>query len=375
MEVATIVVDSGAYSTRAGFGGESEPQCIIPTVVGRQKSVSNDKISSSSSKDIFVGSEVLDQSKNLNLKCPITDRVITNVEEMQALWSQVFTKEMNINTEEHPILITESPQNPKNMREKVTEIFMETFKVPAFYSTFPGILSLYANGNSSGLVIDAGESITQILPVFQCFGLSHITGRLDVGGRSLNNYLKKLLNDHDIFLPNTNEREIIRDIKEKMCYMALDFQGEIHKADIHEEEATTFPLPDGSTISIGNQRYFAPELFFRPSSFGISGDSLTQIIHSVLTKIDEDILPFVTSNVLLSGGSSMFPNFGTRIERELNEMLPSKTKISVVSPPNRKNSAWIGGSVLVSLATFSQMWITKEEYEEVGPEIIHLKCF
>ncbi|EAY22239.1 Actin family protein [Trichomonas vaginalis G3] len=373
MEVSTIVIDTGAYSTRAGFGGDSDPQCILPTVIGRLKSP-QDKAAAIATKDIYVGSEVFEQSKNLNLKCPISDRVISNIDEIEVFWQHIFSKELNINTSEHPVLMTESPQNTKIMREKVTQIMMETFKVPAYYTAYPGVLSLYANGMASGCVIDAGETITQILPVYQCFGMTHITGKVEVGGRSLNAYLKKLLNDHDITLPQQNEREIVRDIKEQLCYVATDFNNEVHNVD-HESDSSIFTLPDGKQIVLGTQRFFCPELFFKPKSYGISSSSLTQSIFDVINKVDKDLRPLMYSNILLSGGSSMFPHFGERISNNLRGLLPPETNVLVQSPANRKNSAWIGGSVLVSLATFSQMWITKEEYDEVGPEVVNLKCF
>lgn len=380
MEVSTIVIDTGAYSTRAGFGGDSEPQCIIPTVVGRQKPVSGQQFQN---KDIYAGSEVFSMQGSLNLKCPVSDRIITNAEEIESLWSHIFKKELNINTDEHPVLMTESPQNTKQMREKTTQIMMETFKVPAFYLAYPEVLSLYAANKISGLVIDAGETITHILPTYKCFGMTHITGRLDVGGRTLNAYLKKLIADHGIVLPAANEREIVRDIKEQLCFVPLQ-KADKYKIECGQDAATDFALEDGSKVTLSQERFYCPELFFNPQlSNSQSNDAdhvslatsqgLIQIISDVVEKVDEDMKQMMYENIYLSGGSSMFPGFGERIEKDLS--LITNNKVVVNSPANRKNSAWIGGSALVSLATFSQMWITKAEYDETGPEIVNLKCF
>ena len=385
MEVSTIVIDTGAYATRAGFGGDSEPQCIIPTVIGRAKQISGQP---PPTKEIYTGSDVFTTTASLHLKCPIVDRIISNTDDVEKLWAHIFQKELNIQPEEHPVLMTESPQNTKQMREKTTQIMMETFKVPAFYLSYPEVLSLYSENKTSGIVIDAGETITHVLPVFQCFGMTHVVGRLDVGGRTLNAFLKKLIADGDIQLPQANEREIIRDIKEQLCYVPLQ-KAEKHEIDAGPEAAAKFSLPDGNSISLNKQRFYCPELFFNPQLSGAhdqGNDSnsenqislstqqgLVQIIADTVSKVDDDLKDLMYENIYLSGGSSMFPGFAERIEKDLSRLV--QHKVTVNAPTNRKYSAWIGGSFLVSLATFSQMWITKAEYDEVGTEIVNLKCF
>ena len=387
MEVSTIVIDTGAYSTCAGFGGDSEPQCIIPTVIGRQKTVPGQP---PLSKDIYAGSEVFAAQSQLHLKCPITDRIISNTDEIEKFWNYIFQKELNIKPEEHPVLMTESPQNTKQMREKTTQIMMETFKVPAFYLSYPEVLSLYASNTTSGLVIDAGETITHVLPVYKCFGMTHVVGRLDIGGRTLNAYLKKLLNDSGIVLPSANEKEIIRDIKEQKCYVSLQ-KAEKEAMESGLDSTAKFDLPDGNTITLTKERFYCPELFFNPqlaalqnqednnkadsdkASILSSSPGLVQTIADTVMKVDEDLRDLMFDNIYLSGGSSMFPGLDERIEKELSRLV--QRKVTVKAPSNRKNSAWIGGSYLVSLATFAQMWITKTEYDEVGPEIVNIKCF
>jgi len=367
MEVSTVIIDSGGYSTRAGFGGDMEPQCIIPTVVGKPKSGSN-----SNHKDFFVGSQVFTQPSALNLKCPIIDREVTHFEEMTALWAHVFSQELKINTSEHPVLLTESPQNSRSAREKTTQIMMETFKVPAFYCAYPEVLSLYSSSQTSGCVIDAGETVTHILPVFQSFGMTHVIGKIGIGGRVLNGHLKKLLVKDGITLPSSNEREVVRDIKEQLCYVALDSNQEQSKFDT-QSLSKSFTLPDGNEIKIGNHAFMCPEAIFNPEIAGVQSPGLAHVIADVIKSCDDDLRGMMMENIVLTGGTTMFPGITERLEKELSILMPQKC--SIIAAPNRKNSAWVGGSVMTSLATFSQMWISQAEYQEVGSVIVNLKCF
>ena len=92
-------------------------------------------------------------------------------------------------------------------------------------------------------------------------------------------------------------------------------------------------------------------------------------------RCDVDLRKDLYANVVLSGGTTMFQGIGERMTKELTALAPSTMKIKVVAPPERKYSVWIGGSILSSLSTFQQMWISKGEYDESGPTIVHRKCF
>jgi actin beta/gamma 1 len=365
MEVSTVVIDNGAYTMRAGLGGDSEPSCIIPSVVGRPKS--------SGSRDVFVGSDVLSQSIPLSLKCPIENRIITNFDDIEKVWGHIFANAIHLNPEEHPILMTESPENTKPAREKALQIMMETYKVPAFYSTYPEVLSLYSAGMTTGTVIDAGETVIHILPVYECFAMTHVQSRLDIGGRHINTYLKKLLVQSGIELQASNEREILRDIKEKFCYVAVDIDAELQKVEHANEIEKQFVLQEGTTIQLAAQRFRCPEPIFEPQLISVASPGVAELLVQTVSRT-EDLRTQMFSSVMLSGGTSMFNGFAARIEREVVKWAGGTT-VKVIALPNRKNSAWIGGSVLVSLATFSQMWVTKREYDETGPSIVHLKCF
>jgi actin beta/gamma 1 len=369
MEVSTLVIDNGAYTIRAGVGGQEEPDYIIPSIVGRPKSVQGNAI-----RDAIIAGDVLGQSASLTLKCPIENRIITNFDDITKIWGHLFNNALKVDPAEHPVLMTESPQNTRQARESMVEILMEKFKVPAFYCTCPEILSLYSAGLTTGTVIDSGETVTDILPVFECFAMTHVQTRLEIGGRQLNGFLKKLLMQSGIDLEQANEPDILRDIKEKHCYVAMDLDAEFQKIEHVNQLERQFPLPSGQSIRLTAQRFRCPEPFFDPQLIPDQSPGLPQLILDSINRT-EDLKPQMLESVLLTGGSSMFQGLPERIERDLTRMAGPDAKVKVIAPPNRKDSAWIGGSILVSLATFSQMWVTKAEYDETGSSIVHLKCF
>jgi actin len=128
-------------------------------------------------------------------------------------------------------------------------------------------------------------------------------------------------------------------------------------------------------ITIGNERFRCPEVLFKPSLIGKEDDGVHQLTYDSIMKCDVDIRKDLYGNIVLSGGTTMFEGIAERMEKEIVALAPSSMKIKIVAPPERKYSVWIGGSILASLSTFQQMWISKQEYDESGPQIVHRKCF
>ncbi|KAF8652548.1 hypothetical protein AX16_004360 [Volvariella volvacea WC 439] len=304
------------------------------------------------------------------MRYPVENGIITNWDSIEKLWHHTFHNELRVTPEEHPVLLTEIPLNTKSNREKMTEVQFETFRVPALHVSVQAVLALYAHGRTTGVVVDSGDGITHVVPIYGGFMLHHAIQRLDLGGRDLTRRLLSDLMQNWYYFSNA-EMDMTRKIKEKLCYIALDFEKEMERAAISSDLERNYELPDGEVITIGNERFRTPEALFKPSLIGCEATGIHDLVNRAINSCDIETHHEFYRNVVLSGGNTMLPGLHDRMLTELTSVAPSSAMVQVVARPKRNYVVWIGGSILASLSTFRSLWCTRREYDEIGRGIVH----
>jgi actin, other eukaryote len=366
---APIIFDCGTATTRVGVTGDSAPTLVLPTVTGtpaKSNKLFKKKDAGGDLPAHLVGDDVVSNLHRVAAIHPVTHGAVTDWSEMEKLWEFCY-KELDITSDSRGVVVTEPPFNAKNISERIAQTFFETFSVESLGLVQQGICSLYASGRTTGIVLESGDGVTHVTPVFDSYPLMHAANRINFGGDDVTKHLKRLLYDRGYNFANNADYFQVRGIKQDTCYVASDYDEELRA----EEQTVSFELPDGTQIELGRERFRAAEILFQPMQIQSELPSLQQFVCDAVKKCAIDTRKGLLANIVLSGGNTMFPGLPKRLQEEVVKQHPGLfTSIKVITNNEPTFAAWSGASVLASLSTFRQSFVTREVYEEYGPDAI-----
>jgi actin-related protein 2 len=382
-----VVCDNGTGFVKCGFAGDNFPRHIFPSMVGRPILRSDEHIASNVvMKDLMVGDEAAVARAHLEISYPVDNGIIRSWEDMEQVWDYTWYHKLQIEPSECKVMLTEPPMNPKSNREKLVEVMFEKYGFEGVHVSIQAVLTLYAQGLLTGVVVDSGDGVTHVVPVYEGYAMQHLIRRLDVAGRHITQYLIKLLLLRGYAFNRTADFDTIRQVKEKLCYVCYDHALEKKLALETTTVTQAYTLPDGRTIKVGAERFECAEALFNPGRIDVDGKGMADLIFDVIQSADVDCRTELYKHIVLSGGSTMFPGLPSRLEREINQLYLenvlrgdveklSRFKLRIEDPPERKHMVYLGGAVLADIMKDKdEFWMSKREYEEQGLRVLS-KCF
>ncbi|XP_076943347.1 actin-2-like [Bidens hawaiensis] len=320
--------------------------------------------------EAYIGDEAQSKRGVLTIEYPMERGIVKNWDDMEKIWHYTFDNGLRVAPEDHPILITEAALNPKENREKMAEIFFERFDVPALHFAIAPVLSLLLHDLGTGVMLDSGEGVSQVVPITEGYCNPQSILRIDLSGADITDSLSKVVNERGYHFITSDDREIVREMKEKLAYVALDYVQELETA---KSSSAEYALPDGNVITLGAERFGCAEVLFRPDLIGAEVAGIHETTYNSIMKCHVNLWKELYKNIVLIGGLTMLPGFAARLEKEIAALSPPGMHVKVHAPEHRKHSSWIGGSILASLSSFQELLISKPEYEESGAAIVHKK--
>jgi len=399
-----VVIDNGTGYTKMGFAGNCEPQYIVPTVIATQEGKGAQKAATQKKGvedlDFYIGDEALANSKTYDIFYPVRHGQIDNWTHMEYFWEQAIFKYLRCEPEDHYFLLTEPPLNAPENREYTAEIMFETFNVPGLYIAVQAVLALAASWTSrnvkdrtlTGTVIDSGDGVTHVIPVAEGYVIGSSIKHIPLAGRDITAFVQQLLRERSEQIPPSESMEVAKRIKETYSYVCPDIVKEYAKYDaepskwIRQYEGKESVTKKPYTCDVGYERFLGPEIFFNPEIF--SSDFLTplpKVVDDTIQSCPIDVRRGLYKNIVLSGGSTMFKDFGKRLARDIKRSVDYRIKrseelsggkikavpldVNVISHHMQRYAVWFGGSMLASTADFYNVCHTKQQYDEIGPSI------
>eukprot|EP01006_Ploeotia_vitrea_P035636 TRINITY_DN65915_c11_g7_i1.p1 TRINITY_DN65915_c11_g7~~TRINITY_DN65915_c11_g7_i1.p1 ORF type:complete len:387 (+),score=225.82 TRINITY_DN65915_c11_g7_i1:152-1312(+) len=380
-----IVCDNGTGFVKVGYAGENFPAHIFPSMVGRPLMRYEEDFKDVVLKDVMVGDECAKHRSMLDCGYPVENGIVRSWRDMQHLWDYTFNERLQIDPKEHKIMLTEPPMNPKQNKVRMLENMFETYGFESAKVSIQAMLVLYAQGLLTGVVVDSGDGVSHVVPVWEGVVPPQLIKRLNVAGRHITTHLIKLMQLRGYAFNRTADFETVRQIKEELCYVGYDLEVEKRLALETTVLMSKYTLPDGRVIKLGRERYEAPEVLFNPGLLDMESGGIHEVLFNMIQEADIDLRADFYKHIVLSGGSTMYPGLPSRLEKELKQLYLdrilkgdtarlSKFKLRIEDPPRRKHMVFLGGSVLSDIMKDREdFWISKAEWEEVGASICDRK--
>lgn len=376
-DASTIIIDVGSGFIKAGFDHEEKPSCVFPSLIGRPRRRYTSLYPGNPS---FVGMDGVKLRQHLSFYHPVDHGHVDDWLDMEDMWSHIYLRELGVeNSAEHPVLATLPPRASRNHKENLLETFFESHDAPAVSLQVQGHLALYSHGRTTGLVVEIGEGVTQVVPTIHGWMDTHSTQRTDFGGVELTMYLQKLLCDRGYALTTRDEFEFCRVIKEKLCYVA---SNPTEEADT--DKAAEWFLPDGvqlrtgqGSITLDNERFYAAEPLFEPHIIQRECPALTEQVWACVNSVALDHRKDMLEAVVLSGGTTLLPGLKERLAKELRLTAPEQARgvvrVSGHEGEARLYGVWMGAKVCCKSTirdAQKEEWVSREEWEEEGPSLL-----
>jgi actin-related protein 3 len=391
-----VCIDVGTGYIKAGYCGNEEPSWILPSVYadsGRAGKTAGAE-GTLDDLDFSIGQEALDRP-NATCKYPVEHGIVTDWDKMERIWQHMFYKYMRIEPQEHGFVLTEPPANPPENRELTAEVMFETFGAKQLLIAVQGVLALTASWNSkkatqlglaglsTGTVIDSGAGVTHVIPIVDGYVIGNAIRHIPLAGRDITNFVLEKLRERNATLPSDEALAAAQRVKERYCYVSKNMDDEFNAYD--DDPASHFRVhrerhrKTGAVyeFDVGYEQFLGPEVFFSPDIFSTTHTTpLPQVVDDVIQSCPIDARKGLYKNIVLSGGTTMFRNFHSRLQRDLRELVrerlgerADKMAVNVVSHERQRYAVWYGGSVVGSGPQFNQVAITKAQYDEEGPAV------
>lgn len=308
------------------------------------------------------------------LESPLSNGLVAHWDVMQEVFEQTYKEKLKVNASDHPVFIADSPLTTSYMREKMAEMMFETFDVPALYVKDTAALSMYCTGLATGVVVESGHASTYTCVVHEGRTLKNTIPKTFYSGKDVTKYLSCMLSGHKQDTVTVDIEPFAKDMKEQFCFVSQDYKVDLLAAQSSDVFEAKYYFPNGEFVTLNRERLVPAESIFRPNIFNCNCPGIHAQIVRTLKLAEPNIRKCACANIVLSGGNTMFPGFNHRLQIELDKIMPSVLKSTVVEYPDQFYAAWTGGSKMAASETMTSEWITREEYDSIGSAVVKIKC-